>query len=208
MAFQGDVIPRVIHQVWIGPKPAPRQWMDGWESRHPGWQYTLWDAERITGMGLAHRGLWDAYCRDGRWCGAVNVARVDILAQFGGVYVDSDMECVTPLEGAPFLRSGMFACWSPNNSARVTNAVLGCTPGHPGILEYQRLLGDVDVTDVHPSWVKTGAGILTPIMTSRDDVEILPSGAFLPTRMNGRPGPGYDGIVYGSHQWGTTHDRY
>ena len=28
-------IPRIIHQLWIGPKPAPTKFMDSWKNKNP-----------------------------------------------------------------------------------------------------------------------------------------------------------------------------
>lgn len=36
-------IPKIIHQIWIGPKPAPSRWMRSWRKKNPDWKYILWD---------------------------------------------------------------------------------------------------------------------------------------------------------------------
>lgn len=199
-------IPRTIHQVWIGPHPEPIEWTRTWRAAHPGWEYRLWREQDLDRLGLTHQRLYDGYTADRRWCGAVNIARVEILLRHGGVYIDADIECLHPLDDAPFLRGGMFVSRTPNAEGRITNAVMGCAPGHPAIAAYHDALWQV--TGLHPSWQCTGAGVLTPIVTGRADVTVLHSGAFLPTRMNGRPGPAYAGTAYGAHHWGTTRGRY
>jgi mannosyltransferase OCH1-like enzyme len=42
------MIPKVIHQIWIGPKPAPKQMMQTWKEKHPGFEYILWNEEEIA----------------------------------------------------------------------------------------------------------------------------------------------------------------
>ena len=32
-------IPKIIHQLWIGPKPAPINLMNTWKEKHPDFEY-------------------------------------------------------------------------------------------------------------------------------------------------------------------------
>lgn len=199
-------VPRLIHQVWIGPDAPPTRWLETWRDRHPGWERRLWRGPDLDRFGLRHRGLYDRYVACGRWCGAVNVARVEILLRYGGVYVDADMTARHPLDDAPFMDASAWVVRSPHKRDRITNAVMGSEPGHPLLVDYQDALGGV--TELHPSWQKTGAGILTPLVKRHAEVTVVESGAFLPTTMHNRPGPPYRGVVYGEHHWGTTRGRY
>jgi mannosyltransferase OCH1-like enzyme len=202
------MIPQTIHQIWIGPKPPPQHWTDTWRRAHPGWEYRMWDEPALDELGLAHRHLYDRYRADGRWCGAANIARVEILLKFGGVYIDADTECLQPLGDAPFMQAGMFVPYTPNTAnGRVSNAVMGCTPQHPTMAAYQDALSSV--TELHPSWKKTGALLLTEVIHQHPHgVQLLPAATFLPVRIDGRRAPAYDGPVYGTHHWGTTKGRY
>ena len=40
-------IPKIIHQLWIGPKPRPYKFMKTWEDKHPDYEYILWNEEEI-----------------------------------------------------------------------------------------------------------------------------------------------------------------
>ena len=42
-------IPKIIHQLWIGPKPAPRVFMNTWKEKHEalGYQYMFWNEEKL-----------------------------------------------------------------------------------------------------------------------------------------------------------------
>jgi len=41
-------IPQNLMHTWIGPRPAPLDWMQTWRDHHPGWDYTdgLWTAAK------------------------------------------------------------------------------------------------------------------------------------------------------------------
>jgi len=35
-------IPKILHQIWIGPKPAPTNLMHSWKDKHPDFEYIYW----------------------------------------------------------------------------------------------------------------------------------------------------------------------
>ena len=45
--YQNNRIPKIIHQVWIGPKNKPNIYINTWKidyiKANPDWQYVLWD---------------------------------------------------------------------------------------------------------------------------------------------------------------------
>ena len=40
------MIPKIIHQIWLGPLPPPQRWLDSWRDHHPDWDYHLWTNEK------------------------------------------------------------------------------------------------------------------------------------------------------------------
>ena len=46
------MIPKIIHQIWIGPRPAPTKLMDTWREKHPGFEYIRWSEDEIKNRGL------------------------------------------------------------------------------------------------------------------------------------------------------------
>ena len=41
------MIPKIIHQLWVGPKKPPLQLMETWKTNHPDWQYMFWNEETL-----------------------------------------------------------------------------------------------------------------------------------------------------------------
>lgn len=204
------MIPRVINQIWIGPHDPPYELMDGW--RLPGWDYRLWRDEDIDQLGLLNRRTYNHYRRVERWSGAANIARVEILADQGGVYIDADIEMVSPLDDAPFMDAQMWAVRSPLPN-RLNNAAMGCVPGAAGMLAYLEELARVAPwwrplirQSLHPSAQVTGGSLLTSIAAAHDVVWV-DAGAFTVHDQHGNP-IAYDGVVYGDHKWGTTSGRW
>ena len=51
-------IPKIIHQIWIGPKKLPKrykQWMDSWLLHNPSFEYKLWKENDIDKIFLKNR---------------------------------------------------------------------------------------------------------------------------------------------------------
>ena len=92
-----QLIPKKIHQIWVGKKKLPKKykiWMKTWKKYNPTWEYILWDDEMIDKLELANK---DAYYSTSNPGYKSDIARYEILNRFGGLYVDTDFECLGKL---------------------------------------------------------------------------------------------------------------
>ncbi len=198
------MIPRVFHQVWIGDKKMPVEWMQTWQDKNPSFKYVLWREREIEQFGMKN---WDKYYdfyKRGLYAGAVDIARVEILTAEGGIYVDADSICLESLENAPFIKKEFFAGYEYDQ--RVANGVIGCIPGHPIMREYLSRL--TEATVLEPPCYTIGGTMLTSCVDSHGDdpnVEILPSYMFYPKwKHRGE----IKGEIYSRQMWGTTKSLY
>jgi mannosyltransferase OCH1-like enzyme len=122
------MIPRTLHQIWIGPRPVPRRWTESWRRLHPEFEYRLWDEAAIDAFGLANLAVYRRYGEAEIYDGAADVARAEILHRFGGVYVDADSEALRPLGEAPIMNAGFFAQYEPNDSYPVSSRTRSWAP--------------------------------------------------------------------------------
>jgi hypothetical protein len=81
---------------------------------------------------MVNRDLYDAAEAEApddwlRW--RADIARLEILYRFGGVYVDTDTECLRPLD--PLLGRPCWFAESPNAPGHATQAVFATVPDHP-----------------------------------------------------------------------------
>ena len=208
------MIPRTIHQVWIGPDTPPFDMMMSWQSAHPEWDYRLWREDDIPDMGLSEQAqkLVDAYVADGRYCGAVNVMRAFILYNHGGVYIDADMECGHKLDDAWFIRDhSCFISQSPHEPTRSQNAAMGCIKYSAIMGIYCQKLNEVSIKDIHPSWQKTGAVLFDEVRVQLPkQIGFVPSPAFHPYNKFGSLNPmirNYVGHIYAKHHFYSTNHR-
>ena len=152
-----------------------------WEAHHPGWESILWTEDNLPR--LRNQRVFDAANRIApRSVGQLraDVARYEILLEHGGVYVDTDMECLRPIDT---LLEGVecFAGWEAQG-IWVNNAVLGAAPGHP----FMAALVDglehnvVAHRGSRPN-VLSGPQYLTPVYRQHaDEVVVYPKDYFYP----------------------------
>jgi mannosyltransferase OCH1-like enzyme len=121
------VIPRIFHQIWLGPDPFPDDYgayRESWRRHHPDWELRLWTEsnlpENLRRPEAAERLRAPAERAD--------ILRLEVVHRFGGVYVDVDIECLRSIE--PLL-DGVELFIGLAKPGRVNNALLGSVAGHP-----------------------------------------------------------------------------
>lgn len=198
------MIPRTIHQVWLGPRPVPTIWTDQW--RFPGWEYRLWREADIDALGLVNVGAFAHYMARGQWHGASDVARVEILWRFGGVFVDADAEPVRPFDGAPFMAASFFAAHEQRDDepGRIANGIIGAEAGHPILARYMGIIERA--TNLEPPWSTVGGTALTAAAADDPTAMILPEGTFYPVHYTGRHAEPAE--TWAVQHWGTTLGTY
>ena len=91
-------IPKVIHYCWFGGRDIPdenKKWMDSWKKHCPDYEIKRWDETNYDVSKNPY--MYDAYQRK-RFGFATDYARLDILYENGGVYLDTDVELVKSLD--------------------------------------------------------------------------------------------------------------
>ena len=102
------MIPRTLHHIWFGPKDVPEDWREAWRAMHPDWEHRLWRESDMAGLPILNRKALDWFLERGVWHGAADIARVAVLLEHGGLYVDIDSKPLRSFEGAPFMASSSF----------------------------------------------------------------------------------------------------
>ena len=204
----------------MGPSPAPSAWMETWRAAHPEWEYTLWDERAVKQMRLRNARLLRSLCDVGRFDGASDVVRAEVLLRHGGVWVDADSECLRPLDDAPFLEARFFAVQDPfiptswplvqellgDVEYLVAGGFMGSEAGHPILHRYVDALSRVLNSDqLSPTWITVGGVLLQKSIGDDPDAVILPSWTFFDRNLKGEPVVG--GEPYGRHYWGSTAGR-
>jgi len=138
------IIPKIIHHIWLGGCLPERfqAYRDTWRTFHPGWEMILWGDEDIENFGLVNK---DQYDKASNYGEKSDIARYEILLRYGGLYVDTDFECLASFD--PFhIVCGFFAGISNTATIEINNGLIGSVPNHPILLEIVEKLGANFVT--------------------------------------------------------------
>ncbi len=191
------MIPKVIHRVWLGTDPMPDEFEhygETWRRHHPDWEMQLWTDSHMPELRFP-----DALDRCRNHGERSDILRSEVLLRYGGLYVDTDVECQKPLE--PLIDDiDAFAAWV--RPGRIGSAVLGAVPGHPAI---EKLLTEMQARVGKGSQIEATVGLLTDVLSAAPDVEVFDSETFYPYHPYHNPANGREfPDAYAIHHWGLT----
>lgn len=126
------MIPKKIHYCWFGRNPMPDillKCMASWEKYLPGYEIIRWDedsydVDKIPFTREAYQHKKYAFVSD--------YARFDILLGQGGIYMDTDVELLKPLD--PFLQHQVFTGFEKDDLV-APGLILGAQSGQSVIAE-------------------------------------------------------------------------
>jgi len=127
------VIPRIVHQVWLGadqPTPPPHmlEASRSWADQNPGWKHRVWNAAEVEELFARARPDLAAFYRSyPRWIQKADAARYLILHEHGGVYADMDLACAQALDPL----TGEDLVLAPTWPFGLSNDLMMARPGHP-----------------------------------------------------------------------------
>lgn len=81
------MIPKKIHQVWVGPKPCPNEFLSSIKQLMPDYEYRLWTNDDLPNTKFVRECL-----RFKKYALLSDYMRMKILASEGGFYLDTDVE--------------------------------------------------------------------------------------------------------------------
>jgi len=174
------LIPRIFHQIWVGPSPYPSElepYRQSWLEHNPGWELRFWTEDNLPQQLRRPEALERLRVPAER----ADILRLEMLWQFGGVYADTDFECLRPIE--PLIADVDFFC-AYRKLDRVNNALIGAVPGHP-ILE--RALDQLTPTETF-GYDKAAAGpeFLGRVLRDYPDAKIFEAAVFYPRNARAR----------------------
>lgn len=88
------MIPHYIHYCWFGGNEKPEmvlKCIDSWKKYFPGWEIIEWSEKNYDINKCQY--VIDAY-RLEKWAFVSDYVRFDVLNQFGGIYLDVDVEFI------------------------------------------------------------------------------------------------------------------
>lgn len=203
------MIERAVHRLWLGgPEPEwTRPFADTW--LRPGWRLWEWGEAEVRALGtLVNQELYDnaaevAPQNVGQL--RADICRYEILYRFGGVWVDTDMECQRAID--PLLSDGVscFVAWETRGKW-LNNAIMGAVKEHGFLWHLVHGLADHVRRQPHGSKPNrlSGPQYMTAMWRryGRSDVTIFDKDLFYPYLWNelDRGGKSYPD-AYAVHHW-------
>lgn len=92
------LIPKKIHYFWIGGNPLPEEYqrnIESWRKYAPDYEIIEWNETNYDFA--ANRYTYEAL-KSKQYMYATDYARKDILYEYGGIYLDTDVELVAPMD--------------------------------------------------------------------------------------------------------------
>lgn len=118
--------PKIIHFCWFGGKPYPKsvkKCIQSWKKYCPDYQIIKWDETRITDCDNIF--LTQAI-QNKKWAFASDYIRLKALNEYGGIYLDTDVELIGSLD--EYTDNEVFLGFEKHD--RIGTAVIGSIQGH------------------------------------------------------------------------------
>lgn len=205
------MVPRRIGHIWIGPHPAPSDWMQTWRDAHPDWSYRVYDNDYLCNRRFRNQAQINAYFRRGKYAGVSDLMRYEILHDEGGFLPEADSVCLHPVDDL-FTEDRAYSVFEfPKGRTGMMSPFLASQPGNRVIASIIDTLSTVAPDEMKMPWTTTGNGFLRRFFAAHPDlraeITVFPSHYFIPEHYKGEVYSGPDRI-YARQMWATTLRAY
>lgn len=121
------IIPKIIHYCWFGGNPLPplaKKCIASWKKYLPDYEIRQWDESNYDVNKIPY--IKEAYAAK-KFAFVSDYARFDILYNYGGIYFDTDVEIISPLDC--IISAGSFMGCENKATPGATPNLLGVAPG-------------------------------------------------------------------------------
>ena len=128
-------IPKIIHYCWFGESQKPRlvkQCMSSWNRHLSSYKFIEWNEENFDVSLLPY--TKSAYANK-KYAFVSDVARVQALAEFGGIYLDTDVEVFKSFD--PILNHQCVLGFEEHNW--IATSFMACEKGHDLFTQFASL---------------------------------------------------------------------
>lgn len=198
------MIPRIFHRIWLDEPiencPDNLFWEE-FQKLHPNWEFRTWNnSEDILSFAVNKEQLKQSLLMGKAGLAlSSDIARYEIVAKIGGIYVDTDVEPLKSFE--PLIEDEQpFMGWEDDE--RLCPTVLGSPPGHPAMVDLIMNLPKNMKQGLSPV-AQTGPAYVTKRWIFRDDVRRLAPMFFYPVHYSQKHllGLPYPEESYAVHHW-------
>ena len=166
------MIPKIIHYCWFGEKPKSsliQECITSWETYCQGYTIVEWNESTFD---VTSHPFTNKMYKEGRFAFVADYVRLIALLRHGGVYLDTDMLLVQPIDT---LLVDTNLLLGKESDQFISCGMIGSTPNHPFIEAMRREYDSMVVLRPNPV-------IMTELYTTMkpEDTRIMPPRAFYP----------------------------
>ena len=206
-------IPKILHIMWIGSKPAPMNCIMSWKNKNPDFEFIFWNEEEINKRGLTFKCMKQINDID-EISGKCDIIRWEILYKYGGIFVDADSICIEPIDDYFMDKTG-FSTYENEilRKSLVACGIMGFIANHTLCRDIINWIADPTLSEVIikelKAWVSVGPVRLTSFIETGNypDFSIFPSYCVLPIHHTGLAYEGHR-KVYAHQVWGSSNGSY
>lgn len=131
---ESPIIPKVIHFIWLGDERMPKNYeyyVEIWKKFHPNWQIKIWHEEDFKKENFSN---YDLYSKAETYAERADIMRYEILNRYGGLYVDTDIECFANFDEFHHKYDFYVNLEPPvitKGNIQIVNSMIGSVPNHP-----------------------------------------------------------------------------
>lgn len=122
-----QMIPKLIHYCWFGRNPLPElavKCIESWKKYLPEYEIKEWNEDNFDLHYNEY--VYEAYGAK-KWAFITDVVRLYALVNEGGIYMDTDVEVLKPLDSL----LGYNAVSGFETDTRIPTGLMACRKGHP-----------------------------------------------------------------------------
>lgn len=163
------MIPKKVHYCWFGygeKSDLIKKCIESWYQYLPDWEIIEWNEGNFDFSKSNYS--YEAY-KQKKWAFVADYARFDILNEYGGVYLDTDVELLRPIP-SEMLEQEAFTGFQSNRRVN-PGLVFGSVKGQLGLKK---------ILDVYQCWkFETIRGVKTPNVLDAFNEAFLSDGLVL-----------------------------
>lgn len=138
------MIPKTIHYCWFGRNPKPKlalKCIKSWKKKCPDYEIIEWNEDNFD-ISKAPLYVRQAY-EEKKWAFVTDYVRLWAMVNFGGIYMDTDVEAKKSFDG--FLKHRAFSGFE--DEVNVSTGIMACEKNFPLFREFLNYYDDASFYD-------------------------------------------------------------
>lgn len=176
-------IPKIIHYCWLSNEPYPelvRHCMQSWKEKLPDYEFILWDISRFNINSIP----WvKQACNAKKWAFAADYIRLYALYNYGGIYLDSDVEVLktfNDLLNQPYFFGREHTPDLIENQHSIEAATMGTEKGFPFLKKVMSFYEEHNFIDDKGTLNTTTLPTILAQKLKGEEINVLPMDFFSP----------------------------